>query len=162
MKKLLCLSLSLILILSLLTACSAKPKDFSWDGLTVTLDSSFTELEGGSFASYFKMYVVVISKETFTELSDVDLDPEMSLTDYAALVIEANEFEGEPQTKDGITYYNYKADSEGTEFTYMATVHRLGTAFWTVTFAAETEDYDKAEAQFIEWAKTVTYAEAIA
>ena len=166
MKKLLCVSLSLLLMLSMLTACAAKPQDFSWNGLTVTLDSSFKTLESttssASFASYLKMYVVVISYETFEELENTDLDSQMSASDYARIVMELNEFEGEPVTKDGITYYNYTGMSDDTEFTYMATIHRVGNAYWTVTFASQTSDYDAAEPQFLSWAKTVSYAEVTA
>lgn len=166
MRKLLSIAISLVLVLSMLTACSAKPQDFTWNGLTVTLDSSFVEheidQEAASYASYFKMYVVVISYETVDSLVDLGYEANMTAEDYAKLSIEVNEFDAEVKTTDGVTYYNYTGNADGTDYTYMATVHLLGNSFWLVQFAAETKDYQKAEPQFIEWAKTVTYAEATA
>ena len=166
MKKILCLCLSLVLILSLLTACSAKPKDFTWNGLKLTLDSAFVEHEvtneSASYANYFKTYVVVISYETVQSLVELGFDADMTVEEYAALSIEANEFDAEVKTVDGVTYYNYTGDADGTEYTYMATIHLLNNAFWMVQFASETKNYESAEAQFLAWAKTVTYAEATA
>ncbi len=166
MKKLLCLAISLLLVLSLLTACSAKPKDFTWNGLTVTLDSSFTELEAdqdsATYVTFLKGYVVGISYETVESLVEMEYDADMTVAEYAALSIEFNEFDTEVQVKDGVTYYNYTGDADGTEYTYMVTFHLLGNSFWMVQFGCETKDYAGAEAQFIAWAKTVTYAEAIA
>ena len=166
MKKILCIAISLVLVLSLLTACSAKPKDFTWSGLTITLDSSFTELEttrdSASYAAYLKGYVVVISYETVESLVELKYDADMTVAEYAALSIEANEFDAEVQVKDGVTYYNYTGDADGTEYTYMATIHLLGNSFWMVQFGCETKDYKGTEAQFLAWAKTVTYVEATA
>ncbi len=166
MKKLLCVAISLVLVLSLLTACSAKPENFTWNGLTLTLDSSFVEheiaQESASYASYFKMYVVVISYETVESLVDLGYDADMTVAEYAALSIEVNEFDSEVKTVDGVTYYNYTGNADGTDYTYMATVHLYGGSFWLVQFASETKDYEKAEAQFIAWAKTASYAEATA
>ena len=166
MKKTLCLCLSLVLILSLLTSCSAKPKDFTWNGLTITLDGAFIEhevtKESASYANYFKTYVVVISYETVNSLVESGFEADMTVEEYATLSIEANEFEAEIKTVDGVTYYNYTGDADGTEYTYMVTIHLLGNSFWMVQFASETKNYESAEAQFIAWAKTVTYAEATA
>lgn len=161
MKKLLCVLVSLLMVMSLLVSCGSKAKDFSWQGLTLTLDSSFTTVdttdESASYANYFKMYVVIITRETFAELSEVEIDTDMTVEEYAKLSIEANEFDATVQTEDGVTYYTYTADVDGTEFTYMATVHRLGEAYWLVQFASETADFETAKPQFITWAKTVTY-----
>ena len=166
MKKLLCVCISLVLMLSLLTSCSTKPKDFTWNGVTLTLDSGFVEHEitneSASYANYFKAYVVVVSYETVSSLTELGYDADMTVAEYAALSIEANEFESEVKTTDGVTYYNYTGNADGTDYTYMATVHLLGGSFWLVQFACETKDYANAESQFLAWAKTVSYAEATA
>lgn len=161
MKKLLCMAISLVLVLSLLTACTAKPQDFTWNGLTITLDSSFKTVEidseSASYACYYKMYVIMITYETFDDLADVGYDPDMTLKAYGEISIEANEFDSTVQIEDGVTYYTYTADIDGTEFTYMATIHCMGNAFWLVQFSTETNKFEKAKPQFIEWAKTVAY-----
>ena len=161
MKRLFCIFISLLLVLSLFTSCSAKPKDFTWNGLTLTLDSGFMEYENDqetvSYANYFKSYVVVISYETVDSLVELGYDKDMTVSDYATLSIEANEFDSEVKTADGITYYNYTGNADGTEYTYMATIHLFGNSFWMVQFACETKDYAKAEPQFFAWAKTASY-----
>lgn len=166
MKKLLCVCISLVLVLSLLTACASSPKTFTWNGLTIELSSGFIEHEvtneSASYANYFSTYVVVISYETVDSLVTLGYDSDMTVDEYAALSIEANELDTEVKTADGVTYYNYTGDADGTEYTYMATVHLLGNSFWLVQFASETKDYEKAEAEFLAWAKTVSYAEATA
>lgn len=162
MKKLFCAVLSLVLVLSMLTACAAKPKDFSWNGLTISLDTSFKTVEidqeSASFANYFKMYVIIITYETYDDLISFGYEANMTPAEYGQISIEANEFDSKVQTEDGITYYTYTADIDGTEFTYMATIHGLGNAFWMVQFSTETKKFEKAKPQFLEWAKTVSYA----
>ncbi len=162
MKKLLCIAISLVLVLSMLTACAVKPKDFTWNGLSITLDNSFRTLEvdseSASYACYRKVYVVVITYETFEDLTDVGYDPDMTVQDYGELSIEANELDSTVQTENGVTYYTYTADIDGTEFTYMATIHSMGNAFWMVQFSTETDRFEKAKPQFMTWAKTVVYA----
>ena len=162
MKKIFSLILSLLLILSMLTSCMVKPKDFAWNGLNITLDSSFkvveVDNESAAYACYRKMYVVVITYENIQDLVDLGYDADMTLQEYGELSIEANEFDSTVLTEDGITYYTYTADIDGDEFTYMATIHRQGNAFWLVNFSTETKKFEKSKSQFIEWAKTVAYS----
>lgn len=161
MKKLFCLCISLLLVLSALVSCSADPEVFSWNGLMLTLDSSFTEEkideESVAFISYAKMYAVAITYETVESLVDMGYDTDMTVAEYASLSLETDGLDAEIKTADGVIYYSYESSADGVEYTNMTTVHFYGNAFWLVRFACKTEDFAEAEPQFFAWAKTVTY-----
>lgn len=160
MKKIVCLMLSLVFLCFSLCACTVKPKDFSWQGLRITLTEAFEEKEitekSATYTSYRDLYAVEITYESLEDLILMEYDPLMTPEDYAEMSITDNELEAEVQVKDGVVYYNYTDMADRREFTNMVTVHRCGDGFWLVRFAALTEDYEKAEGDFISFAKTVT------
>ncbi len=159
MKRIICFFLSLLLLTFSLCACTAKPQDFSWQGLSITLTSNYEEKEitekSAIYTSYKDLCVVEITFESFEDLILMEYDPEMSLEAYAQMAIADNELEAEVKTKDGVVYYNYTDKADKQEFTNMVTVHRCGDGYWLVRFASLTQDYETAEAQFISFAKTV-------
>ncbi|MBE6557686.1 MAG: hypothetical protein E7661_01565 [Ruminococcaceae bacterium] len=160
MKKLSCLLLCLAVLL-VSVSCAATPAIFTAEGLSLTLDTTFEVLEAPkhtfSAVSKAHMYVVTIDSESFANLEKLEYAADMSTADYAARALEKNEMEAKIQTRKDIAFYTYEKDIEGTAFTYMATFHRLGDAYWTVTFGSESKNFSEAQPQFWDWADTVTY-----
>ena len=56
------------------------------------------------------------------------------------------------------THLNYEKDANGKSNTYLATVYKADDAFWLIQYCCPTDDYQKMEPGFIEWAQTVTFA----
>lgn len=160
MKKISVISV-LLLIAIALSSCSlitfeSSPKTFSKAGLEITLNESFTEKEHNSYTALYDSASagVITLKEEFSLFPNVDT-ASMTLAEYAALVIQANNRDSTVQEKDGLTYFVFEAQANGKNFTYFCPVFKSSDAFWLVQFFCTTDSYEKNEAQFFEWAKTV-------
>lgn len=151
---------ALLLIISL-SACSLaildpSPRTFSKAGLEITLDDSFTEKEHNSYTALYDSASagVVILKEEFSLFPNVDTD-NMSVSEYATLVIQTNNRDAEVKEKDSLVYFVFEAQANGKNFTYFCPVFKASDAFWLVQFFCTTENYASMESQFFSWAKTI-------
>jgi hypothetical protein len=145
-----------------LTGCplgGAAEKTFTRDGLTITLTDEFTEkddLDGQTVYFEALRYIATALKEEFSMFEEFGIDAgNMSIDEYAELVVEVNGFNTSVVKKDGLTTFKYEASVGGQDFTYFATVHKSADAFWLVQFFCETKNYASFESKFIEWAKSV-------
>ena len=135
-----------------------QEKEFSKDGMTITLTNQFTEKE---YVTQTVMYeskdsIGTALKESFSTLEDAGLRSDITPEEYAELVITNNMLENcQVQDKDGTTCFQYDRTVDGKEFSYLATVHKAPDAFWLIQFACLADDYSEKEPQFMEWAKTV-------
>ena len=142
----------------------AEEKSFTAGKLSLKLNDVFDEpelLEDGTYYIASDNVIVYVVEEpmdtlnTTAEESDVD--------DYIALVIESNELVGQvTPVKDGnITYYEatyYDADI-GENCAYLLAAYENGDSFWFVEFYTYESMYSDLKPAFIEWAKTVEFAE---
>ena len=162
MKKIAILMAVLMLTLSLASCGLMGPKTFTVDDLSITVKGFFTE-QNGLNEAYDLILIspdagVMILKETFTELTSAALDTNMSVKDYAKIVMTSNVLEGTPTEEDGLTYFTYTAEADGTEFTYMGFCFRGTDAYWLVQIYCPTADYETKKPEMMEWAKSVTFA----
>lgn len=163
MKKIAILMAVLMLTLSL-ASCGllGGEKTFTVDGLSITVKGMFSEQNDLNEA--FDLILispeagVMILKETFAEFEEADLDTDMSVKEYAEIVMPGNSLSGDPTEKDGLTYFTYTAESEGTNFTYVGFCYRGADAYWLVQMYCPTEDFEATKPDFITWAKSVTFA----
>lgn len=59
---------------------------------------------------------------------------------------------------DGVEYYEYSYLDIGLDaFKYFNTAYESDDAFWLVQFFCTEDDYDSNKADFIKWAKTVSF-----
>lgn len=160
MKRILSALLVICMLVALCACMEAKPKEFSSDGLTVTLTDEFKKnTVGGYTVCYATSDVAVFAlKEPFSLLEGLD---ELSLDDYAQLVLNANASKGatEISKKDGLTSmeYDFLNEAEDQLYSYYCAMFKSGDAFWLVQFACKAEDYDEHRATFVNWAKTVSF-----
>ena len=96
---------------------------------------------------------VLVSQNRKDIVEEIAGKTNLSLLDYANLVIETNHKGENPKEKDGIIYYTYK-DNAG--YTYLATVHKSENAFWLVQFVCQTAEYDDMKDTFFSYAKSVS------
>ena len=160
MKRISVALLTLMLACSLLLCgCSLfaeKEQTFTAGELTLTLTNRFFESEYEGYDVVFDSSKVAVFalKEEFTD----EFGAEKTLNDYAELVIAANEMKDVTvQTKDGLTYFNYKSDVDGDEYTYYAFVYKTDDAFWMVQFACDSKSADKQVDNFFKYAKSVSF-----
>lgn len=162
MKKIAILLAALMLTLSLASCGLMGPKTFTVDDLSITVEGFFTE-QNGLNEAYDLILIspeagVMVLKETFTEIAEADLDSNMSVKEYAKIVMKGNSLEGTPVEEDGMTYFTYTAEADGTEFTYMGFCFRGTDAYWLVQIYCPTEDYETKKPEMMEWAKSVVFA----
>ena len=153
-----------LLVLSLLLGgCAVKPKTFEKEGFSITLSNKYSEFQNdGCVAAYeSRKGVVLISKESFEELKDHELDASNTPGAYAKLIISVNELgEIEVQESDGKTYFNYQQTVHKTQYSYLAYVIKDSTGFWMVQFACRTRDYNELESSFHEFFDSFTLTES--
>ncbi len=159
MKKVLSLALVLILMLSLVS-CAPKPKEFTKEGMTITLTNSFWEKAMDGFTACYdsRKDAVFVLKEAFSMLEGAE---ELTLDEYAELVRKNNASKSPSEIKkeDGLTImeYTFLNESNNTTYGYFLTMFKTSDAFWLVQFTCDESDYDTHRASFIEWAKSIKF-----
>lgn len=171
MKRTAALFLCLALLVSLFNACGEADttpdpykglKHFESDtGISLYMDKSYKEttIEGVTctFEGSTSTSAVSCREETFQSLTDLGIDADMSLEDYAAMVIEANQFDGEVLTDEyGNVYFVYEQEIMEISLTYYAFIDKGSTAFWTTNFICPTDEKADHEKDFQLWASSIT------
>lgn len=147
-----------VLCLGLFCGCSATPRVFSKDGVSITLTSRFDELEQeGAVAVYSsRNEAVLIQKWEFHTLSNWEITKDSTPTDYANAVIQANNFtESTVEERDGIVCFTYTAKSGLKTYTYFATAHKSEDAFWLIRFSTSDDKFEEKQDTFLAYAKSV-------
>ena len=77
-------------------------KTFTKAGLSITLTAGFTEKEMMSKTAYYesKSAIVTVLKEEFSLFESVNISTDISLREYAQLVITQNMLEAEPEERE--------------------------------------------------------------
>ena len=114
----------------------SSQKDFS--AFTFTLDSDDMAVFG--------------LKESFDELGTTEL----TLQDYAKLVMDANNLDGFATERSNYPYYyfRYTKDTDEGIYRYLGAVYQAKDGFWMIQIAAPMVEYD--ETAFFEYLDTVT------
>ena len=81
---------------------------------------------------------------------------DLTLSEYAQLVIDNNDVDSEIENKDGLTCFAYDQISNGKDTHYYAFIYKASDAFWLIQFACENKYYDEAADLILKWAKSVT------
>ena len=100
--------------------------------------------------------IVVMLKEEFTLFEEAGYE-DMTLSEYADLVIQANSLSAERKEEEGLTCFTYEKEQNGKNFEYYATVFKGPDAYWLIQFACETKNFDDFLPDFQKWAKSVTF-----
>lgn len=135
------------------------PKDFSSNGMTITLTDEFvkTDVENYTVAYDSKNVAVFALKEAFA-LADGFQD--YTLEQYGNLVLQNNNLSASKlQNLEGLTEFEYEFTNPDTKDTYkyFSFVYKADDAFWLVQFATLTENVDEYSPKILEWAKTVSF-----
>lgn len=137
----------------------AKPKDFSAAGMTITLTEEFSESNVVSQTAVYQSQKVIVTvlKEEKSLFAQAGVSSDMSLRDYAQMVITANALDEEVYETDGLVCFDYDKEANGKELNYFASVYKGADAYWLVQFCAEEDDYDDMLDEFKKWAKSVKF-----
>jgi len=137
----------------------AKTKEFTKAGVTISLTSDFYEKEIASQTAYYESqkYIVTVLKEEFTIFESLGISTDISVKEYAKLVIDSNMIDSAIEEKDNLTFFRSEKTINGKQFSYFATVHKSSDAFWLIQFACESKNAEDSQDLFFEWGQTIKF-----
>lgn len=144
----------------LFSMSKAKPKDFSSNGMSITLTDEFYErtMWGYTVCYDSSKAAVFALKEGFDLVEDFE---NASLEEYGALVLKSNNCDSSVklQNDHGLTYFEYDFSNPETNetYSYFTVLYKTSDAFWIVQFTTLEDKMDSYRQQFIDWAKAVTF-----
>lgn len=141
-------------------AKNSEPKDFSINGMTVTLDDSFNEIDmDGYTACYESSDVAVFALEEKFALAEGFED--YTLEQYGEMLLKNNGFDSsiKLQNKEGLTYFEYEFTNTETDekYYYFSAIYKESDAFWMIQFTTLAENSENHIESFIESAKSVKF-----
>ena len=152
MRRLLTLTLSLLLLIGACTGCSSQ--HWRYEELSFTLPGEFQNRSGESYAAEFDFLfdngtvAVAGIRETKQALADLAV---ADAADYTRLLIEHNGLTCQPEEKSGIRCFSYEALSGGTPMTYICAVYEAPQSFWQVQAYCTTADFPAQEDAMWQW-----------
>lgn len=135
-----------------------EEKTYSNSGFTITMEDGFYEKDyiGATFYYESQNAGISVVKETFEDLSSLEIDENVSLEEYAELVSYVNETDNEYQKlNDQILYYTYDNTASGKNYSYMTAVTKGNTAFWIINLFCEEDNKDTYFPKFEKWLATI-------
>ena len=138
---------------------TANPKDFSSNGMTITLTDEFVKTDVKNYIAAYdsKNVAVLVSKEEFT-LADGFED--QTLEQYGNLVLQSNNLSSsEIKNIEGLIGFEYESTNPntGNTYKYLSFLYKSNDAFWMMQFATLKENVDDFRSEIIKWAKTVSF-----
>ena len=135
-----------------------QSKTFQKAGASITLTNAFVEKEYVSMTCYYESpeMIVTMLKEEFTMLDGLE---DWTLVEYGRATIEANKLTDCDvfRSEDGYVYFCYYKEVSGNNYSYYATCHKSGDAFWLIQFACLSKNFDRLSESMREYAKSITF-----
>ena len=156
MKRILILMLALAM---LLCSCGSEatydtPKEFTYNGLTLTLTTDFKmENPPDAFTGYYEAdgAVVMTLFESLDQLAAAGFDEVKTLEDYTKVV--AGEYEVKSDEEAEIMYFTFERKADFKDYYYLAVTKQTDDGFWLIQYACRAKDKDMFSDMFLEWAK---------
>ena len=154
-------ALGFFLVRGLLTPSRrVEPKTFTKDGMSITLTGSFREKSYPNFDFGFEANDAMVFgvREQIADYPGIE---SVTLEEYASWIPEIQPAAADAvlQRDGDLRYLEYSAEAEGTLCRYLVGVYRSDKAFWIINFATTEELYAAKRADFLTWAKSVTFSE---
>lgn len=138
----------------------SEPKEFSKEGMTLTLTKEFTEqTQGGYTVCYGTKDVACLAlKEPFSLAEGFE---DYTLDEYGDLVLESNSLKetSKLQNSDGLTYFEYEFTHPETKelYHYFSAVFKASDSFWLVQFATLEKDFDANREDIVKWLNSIEF-----
>lgn len=149
----------IVLLAVLLTACAAKEKTFTKEGITVTLTNQFKEIDGGDFqmayASNKYGFSAIGNEKAKLNVSSLHAYTELVLSNANRSGLTIEEYKEDNQTFE---YVCYTAEVDGKTYGYMTVSKEGKNKYYTLNFWCFEKNFESSKDQFIEWAKSAKVA----
>ena len=137
-----------------------RPRDFSTEGMSITLTRAFDESSAYDFTGMYVSgpAVVVAQKENFDLWDGFE---ELSVQEYGELAIYATPQAGDVplHEENGMPWFEYNSVSpeNNREYNYLTCMYKADDAFWIVQFIADAEQAQQLRPEFMEYAASVRF-----
>lgn len=168
MKKAVLLLTALILILSL-SSCSmlleqmeSQTQTLTVDNLSMTVSGVFTQ-DAEPHRAYdveylFRNLGIGIKKTTFEAMEAKGYTSELTLIEYASVLIKELNCPAVPYMEGDLIYFTHTDATDGEECTFFTAVYRTEDAYWFVRFYCPIDEYEEMRPTFVAWAETVSFS----
>lgn len=159
-----CFAVGGLIRAALISEQTNQPKDFSREGMQITLTNAFSEIEVEGYTVCYgsKETAVFTLKEKFSQAEGLE---SITLEQYGALVLANNQYAASAslQKSGGLTCFEYQHENagDGKTYHYLTFLYRASDAFWQIQFAASEDDYRKYQSRFYDWAGTVRFSDPV-
>jgi len=156
--------ISLIMALAMVfTGCGLtkmmEDQTVNYGDLTMTLPGYYQDYSKQDFAqNYSFVYgfsdvAIMGLREEITLFTSYDSD--LTLEEYAQLVIDGNGLNCEVETVDGLITFSFTSENSGQTHAYLAAVYQSARAFWLIQIGCLENNYENNREKFINILKTV-------
>ena len=158
-RRIIALVLAALMLFSFAACGAAKEKTFSIEELSIKLNDSF---KASNYEGYTKCFenkdtAIFVLREDKSLLGGVTI----TLDEYAQLCRKSNEGRNPGEiTKEGtipVFEYDFTNPDSKVTYHYYTTMHESEKAFWLVQFVCEASKASSRKAEFVNWAKTVSF-----
>ena len=162
MRKFLSLLLVTVMLFGLTSCMKASPKDFTCEGMTVTLTNRFKEANYEGYTVCYESLdmMVIVLKESFSLQAGLD---QMTLDEYAKLVRQTNASRSPSEITKHEKFqsmeYTFLNEQEKQTYSYFTTMFKGPDAFWMIQFVSKEKDYASHKDTFLEFANSVKFAQ---
>lgn len=136
----------------------AQPKTFSVQGMNITLTDAFSEESHEKFTACFssRRIAILCTKEPFSLMPGLE---NYTLEQYGQLALQNNGMtDFQLQTHEGVTFFEYEAETDNGTFYYLCTLHKAVDSFWMVQFAVQADQADDYLPDLFTWAKSISFS----
>lgn len=127
-------------------------------GIALYMSEGYVEssVEGVTCVFEGENNAVSINEETFESMEAVGFSSDITLEEYAQLLLGAYQIPGGVLTDDyGNTYIYYEKNIEGTDIAYYGFLDKGTVSFWTTNFMCIAAETDLYEEDFKLWASSI-------
>lgn len=134
-------------------------KVFTADDMSITLTNDFYEKSQVNYKTTYisEEIVIYVIKEDFSFFED----PNISLEEYADIIIYNNEIDSEVKQRDGLTCFTSIWPGQGNPLKNLGVVYRGDNAFWFFQFVCFEDEYDLYEDTIIDFAKSISFGKLV-
>ena len=135
------------------TQGAPKEKTFSKSGLTITLTNKFYEKEFAPYAAAYSSDSIAV----FTLKEDKSLfgNEDLTLLEYAELVVENNQLNATVREIEGLISFTFEKTVDGKDYTYFATVYKSNDSYWLLQISCENTKYEDLKSTIVKYTKSV-------
>lgn len=159
--KLLAILLVAVTVIATFTSCfEPQDKVFESNEMKITLTDEFKKQNENNMEVYASNdLVVMIIREDKSTFAEVNLDPNMTLKQYADIIAKGISTPPTIKEDNGLIYFEFINSVDNVDYKYFACVFVSEEAFWLVQFGTTVEKYSANREDIVKYAKTITIAE---